>query len=320
MIVKSYIFLRFQSSNMSEPPQQLQILCYPQFPENRKQELINLLYSLFGTSRDKISEVLSHFEKNDWLEFLIFLHFVYLHDVDLQFSDLPWDCFYDILMVCPVNMLTEFISSLVDQCRINLLERNNDIWIKYFTRLIETGERELVLKVFSQIREAFPDYEIELVFFLERELWNPELNHELRDDIFIMISSTFMILIVVQIELEIDREPTISEENDWIMHVAEENGFDVDFVWNSRIDPSAFVETTFPQIDSNPESVCVICLSANDNETNRVFRKFPCCNQQGCHECLVELASFCNKLDPLQPLKKTDMFKCPTCRHKTDFF
>ena len=56
-------------------------------------------------------------------------------------------------------------------------------------------------------------------------------------------------------------------------------------------------------IDSNSESVCVICLFPNDNETNRVFRKFPCCNQQWCHECLVELASFCNTL------KKTDIIK-----------
>ena len=161
---------------MSEhPPQQLQLSCNPQFQENRKQELINLLYSLFGKSQDKISEVLSHFERNNWLEFLIFLHFVYLHDRDFQFSDLPWDCVYKILMGCPVNILTEFISSLDDQCRINLLERNNDIWIKYFTGLIETGELELVLQVFSEIREAFPGYEIELVFFLERQLWNHEL-------------------------------------------------------------------------------------------------------------------------------------------------
>ena len=305
---------------MSEPRrQEPQYVCYSNFLENRKQELINLLYSLFGTSRDKISEILSHFENNDWLEFLIFLHFVYLHDRDLQFSDLPWDCVYKILMGCPVNILTEFISNIDDQCRINLLARNTDIWIKYFTSLIERDEQELVLQIFSEIREACPDYETELVFFLEREIWNPDLNHELRNDIFIMISSTFMILIVVQFQLDIDREPTRNEANDWIIRVAEENDFDIDFIWNSQIDPSKFVKTNFKVVDLDPESRCVLCLSSKDNETNRVFREFPCCNQHACHGCLVDFVSFCNKSDPQQPLKKTDMVRCPMCRHETLF-
>ena len=59
----------------------------------------------------------------------------------------------------------------------------------------------------------------------------------------------------VQLQLDIDREPTRNEANDWIIRVAEENGFDIDFVWNSQIDPSAFVKTTFPEIDYDPESV-----------------------------------------------------------------
>lgn len=298
--------------------QELQCLCYPKFLKNRKQELIKLLYSLFGKSQDKISEILSHFEKNDWIEFLIFLHFVYLHDLELKFSDLPWDCFYNILIVCPVNILTEFISSIDEQCRINLLGRNTDIWIKYFTSLIERDEQELVLQIFYEIHEAFPDYENELVFFLEREIWNPALNHELRDNIFFMISSTFMILIVVRSQL--DREPTRNEANDWIIRVAEANNFDIDFIWNSQIDPSEFVETNFRVVDLNPDSRCVLCLSSKDNdETNQVFREFPCCNQQVCHGCLVDFVSFCNKSDPEQPLKKTDMVRCPMCRHEKPF-
>ena len=225
-----------------------------------------------------------------------------------------------MLTICPSNVLSGFLSECNVSHRLLLLECDTDIWIKYLIEIIEEGNRDEIFETLRELQlqphEEFQDYHQQLVLSLETQLRNPELQGLVHYDIFELIFSTHLIMIVVQNDLQIDREPTIREANDWIRRVSSELGFPITFLWHSEIDAISFVEATFQIIESpDPESSCPICQS---NPTNidccDTWRRLPCCGQQQCHNCLVRQVSLSNEYDVLNPSKPTDQLSCSLCK------
>ncbi len=221
-----------------------------------------------------------------------------------------------LLRISPSNVLSGFLSECSVSRRLLLLEYNTDIWIKYLIELIEKGNRDEIFEMLRELNEQSQDYYQQLALSLEIQFRNPELQESVRYDIFELIFSSHLIMIVVQNDLQIDREPTMRQTNDWIRRVSSELEFPITFLWHSQIDAISFVKETFPILESpDPKSICPICQSnPTDSDCCDTWRRLPCCGQQQCHNCLVLQVSLSNEYDVLNPSKPTDQLCCSLCK------
>jgi hypothetical protein len=225
-----------------------------------------------------------------------------------------------LLTICPSNVLSRFLSECNVSHRLLLLEYDTDTWIKYFIKLIEEGNQDEIFETLRELKlyphEEYQNYHRELVLSLETQLWNLELEEEVRSHIFELIFSSHLIMIVVQNVHQIDREPTIREANNWIRSVSSEFGFPITFLWHSEIDAISFVNATFPILElPDKESICPICqFKPTDRDCCDTWRRLPCCSQQQCHDCLLRQVSLSNEYDALNPSKPTDQLCCSLCK------
>jgi len=231
-----------------------------------------------------------------------------------------------LFAICPSNVLSLFLSKCNVSRRLLLLECDTDIWIKYLIELIKEGNLDEIFEMLRELQlqphKEFGDYHLDLILSLEIQIWNHKLEEEVRYDIFELIFSSHLIMIVVQNDLQIDREPTIREANNWIRSVSSEFEFPITFLWHSEIDDViSFVQFTFP-LAQNCVYYCGIC-QCDPNELDedgsvKVFRSMTCCPQMCCHDCLVRQATACNTSD--HESKDTTVFVCPYCREEISFF
>jgi len=230
-----------------------------------------------------------------------------------------------LLTICPSNVLSEFLSECNVSRRLLLLECDTNIWIKYLIELIKKGNQDEIFEMLRELQlqphEELQNYHQELVLSLETQLRNPELEESVRYDIFELIFSSYLIMIIVQYKLQINREPTIREANNWIRSVSSEFGFPITFLWHSEIDAILFVQFTFP-LAQNCVYYCSICQCGpnelDEDGSVKVFRSMTCCPQMCCHDCLVSQATACNTSD--HESKDTTVFVCPYCRDEISFF
>jgi hypothetical protein len=298
---------------------------------------------------DQISRILLRMNPKRLFPFLEFMHQICLHDPSIQSSQRQLKHYQTILMCCPRLILTEYLCSIDEQCRVNLLERCDVIWTMYFGGLIELGyDTEVYMDLRDLTTIYGNDFSFSLVLFLVREISNQDLPLQLRERIYQFVCrNPHMVLMIVQRENE--EEPESFEElmnqmNQWSQNVSQRNGFNHFRQWTNdtirfvqepepqpeehpAVDAEAFVCTTFPSLHPlAPNCVyqCGICYCSPDdtNEDSsrmKVFRSMPCCPQQMCcHDCLVRQATACNTPD--REFKNTSVFICPFARHETDFF
>ena len=308
--------------------------CFTIFIGKSKRRFQNLFNYLFDKSPSEIYEILERMNPAQLMRFLNFLNFTVLHDTDLEFEQERLNCFQRILMVCPRQIITELLNSICHQCRVSILERSNFIWVQYFLELLELG---MNLEIYQNLhvigQSSFgPDFVWELILFLSREIYNEELNHDLRQRIFVFILRNPFILshIVQQSQVESD-ENTLR----WVQETSERNGFIVQFNWfgeqsgpqHQAVDAEDFVYKTFPSIhplSPSREYKCGMCHLTSD-ETNDdgkmiVFREFLCCHQPACNGCMVRCAEMCNTPEQEQQSKNTLIFRCPFCRTEKPLF
>jgi hypothetical protein len=221
-----------------------------------------------------------------------------------------------LLPICPSNVLSGFLSEYTVSVRLLLLEFDTDIWIKYLIQLIEEENQDEIFETLRELEEQSQDYHQELVLSLETQLRNPELQVLVRYDIFKLIFSSHLIMIVVQNELQIDREPTIRQANDWIRRVSSDLEFPITFLWHSEIDAISFIEATFPILElPDKKSICPICqFKPTDRDCCDTWHRLPCCGQQQCHDCLLRQVSLSNECDELNLSKPTDQMCCSLCK------
>jgi hypothetical protein len=301
---------------------------------------------LIRRSSNQISEILLRMNRERLFRFFEFMHRTCLHDPSIGDNQRHLEHYQTILMCCPRLIMTEYLRSIDEQCRVNLLEHCDVIWTMYFVGLIELGYD---IEVYIELRDLMGisgnDFAFSLVLFLVREISNQDLPPQLRERIYQFICrNPQMVLMIVQRENE--EEPSSFEQlfdqmNQWLRNVSQLNGFDYLYQWmigdfrfvqepeplpeHQAVDAEAFVCATFPSLHPlAPDRFyeCGICQSGPD-ETNedgsmKVFRSMNCCPQMCCHDCLVRQATACNTPD--SEFKDTSVFICPFARHETDFF
>lgn len=284
---------------------------------------IYLLKSIEGKTPSEIERILSTSQLIDSdQKFVNFLNYI---NTLLSSSYEKLFLLQLLLTICPSNVLSGFLSECNVFHRLLLLEYDTDIWIKYLIELIEEENQDEIFETLRELQlqphEEFHNYHQELVISLEIQLRNLELEEEVRYDIFELIFSSHLIMIIVQNDLQIDRDPTIYEANNWIRRVSSELGFPITFLWYSEIDVISFVERMFPILGSpDQESICPICqFKPTDRDFCDTWRRLPCCGQQQCHTCLVRLVSLSNEYDELNLSKPTDQMSCSLCKRSISF-
>jgi hypothetical protein len=302
----------------------------------------------YSTRRNfkQISNIFLRMNRERLFSFLEFMHQICLHDPSIQYSQRQLEHYQTILMCCPRLILAEYLSSIDEQCRINILQHWDVIWTMYFVGLIELGyDTEVYMELRDLIRIYGNDFAFSLVLFLAQEISNQGLQLDLRERIYKFVCrNPQMVLMIVQRENE--EEPASFEQlfdqmNQWSQNVSQRNGFnhfpqwmidDFRFVQEPEpqpehqdVDAEAFVRGTFPSLHPlAPDRVyqCGICQSGpderNEDGTMKVFRSMPCCPQMCCHYCLVRQATVCNTPD--SELKNTRVFICPYARCVIPFF
>jgi hypothetical protein len=275
---------------------------------------IYLLKFIEGKTPSEIERILSNSQLIDsdqkFVNFLNYINTQYSSSYEKRFL------LQLLLTICPSNVLSGFLSECNVSHRLFLLECDTDIWIKYLIELIEEGNQDEIFETLRELEEQFQDYYQELILSLETQLRNPELQVLVRYDIFKLIFSSHLIMIVVQNELQIDREPTIRQANDWIRRVSSDFEFPITFLWHSEIDAISFVKATFPILElPDKESICPICqFKPTDRDCCDTWRRLPCCGQQQCHDCLLRQVSLSNECDELNLSKPTDQMCCSLCK------
>jgi len=282
-------------------------------------------------SSNKISKILLRMNRERLFRFFEFMHRTCLHDPSIAYSQRRLEHYQIILMCCPRLIMTEYLRSIDEQCRINILEHCDVIWTMYFVGLIELGYETEVYMELSYLTGIYGnDFAFSLVLFLVREVSNHDLPHELRERIYQFICrNPQMVLMIVQ--RENDEEPASFEQlfdqmNQWSRNVFQQNGFNYLHQWmigdfeivleserelelepqpiHREIDAEAFVRATFPSIHPLCRECvyqCGICHSGpdepNEDDSMKVFRSMPCCPQMCCHDCLVRQTTVCNTPD-----------------------
>ena len=297
-----------------------------------------LLSSLLGKSLDQITGELSDFDMHRWIVLLNFCHLLSSHRPSFDFTEQHWNCFNDIMMACPSEVFTQYLLSHRIECQIDILRRSDVLWTKYFVRLIQRGNLTRLIRILFEISETIgDDFYFNLILYLVREISNHDLDHALRESIFMFICSS-QILVSRIVEHIYGRQRNFIQHLTniyrWITEISGRNMFHYLPPWQPQaqaqahraVNAEAFIEGYFPSLHplcNDREYKCAICLSnhdePNDDKTMRIFRKFPCCHQHACHECLVGCVKTCNTFDP-QSLINPDEFSCPCCRAKESFF
>jgi hypothetical protein len=298
-------------------------------------------------SPHQISKILLRMNPERLFRFLEFMHHICLHDMSIQSSQRLLEHYQTILMCCPRLILTEYLFSIDEQCRINILQHCDVIWTMYFIGLIEIGHEinvHIVLHDLTRIHDNF--FVFNLVLLIAREISNQDLPLQLRERIYQFVyQNPQMVSMIVQRENEeasANFEQLFDQMNQWSQNVSQQNGFGYVHQWmtgdlqivlepepqpeHQAVDAEAFVCRTFQQLPSlAPDCVyqCGICYcgpdDTNEDQSIKVFRSMNCCPQQMCcHDCLVKQAIMCNTPD--SEFKNTRVFICPFARHETDFF
>ncbi len=278
--------------------QEEESILLPIAPKSARHSRSILLWNhLTRISHEQISKILERMNHVQLLNFLQFMHNICLHDPSIAYSQRRLEHYQIILMCCLRSILAEYLRSIDEQCRINLLEHCDVIWTMYFVGLIELGYETEVYMELSYLRGIHGnDFAFSLVLFLVREVSNQDLPHELRERIYQFIcQNPQMVLMIVQRENE--EEPSSFEQlfdqmNQWLRNVSQRNGFDYLHQWmigdfeivleperelepeplpqHRAVDAEAFVCATFPSLHPlcrDHVYQCGICHSGPD-ETN----------------------------------------------------
>jgi hypothetical protein len=310
----------------------------------------------YSTRRNfkQISNIFLRMNRERLFSFLEFMHHTFLHDPSIQYSQRQLEHYQTILMCCPRLILAEYLCSIDEQYRINILQHRDVIWTMYFVGLIELGyDTEVYMELRNLIRIYGNDFAFSLVLCLAQEISNQGLQLDLRERIYKFICrNPQMVLMIVQRENE--EEPASFEQlfdqmNQWSRNVFQQNGFNYLHQWmigdfeivleseperelepepqpqHHAVDAEAFVRATFPSLHPLCRECvyqCGICHSGpdepNEDDSMKVFRSMPCCPQMCCHNCLVRQVIVCNTPD--SELKNTRVFICPYARCVIPFF
>lgn len=299
-----------------------------------------LLSSLLGKSLDQITGELSDFDRHRWIELLNFCHLLSSHRPSFDFTEQHWNCFNNIMMACPSEVFTEYLVRLQIRCQIDILRRSDVLWTIYFVRLIQRGNLTRLIRILFEISETIgDDFYFNLILYLVREISNHDLDHALRESIFMFICSS-QILVSRIVEHIYGRQRNFIQHLTniyrWITEISGRNMFHYLPPWqpqaqaNQAVNAEAFVNGYFPSAYplciERGEYRCVICLANHDEQNDddgddrpRIFRELPCCFKHACHNCLVKWVKKCNTFQP-QSSNDPEEFSCPHCRQTKNFF
>jgi hypothetical protein len=305
----------------------------PTVLNHRNASLGRLWNSLTGKTPDELSRILLRMNRKRLFHFLEFMHNICLHDQLIEYSQERLEHFQTIMMCCPRLILTRYLLSIDEQCVLNLLEQFYVIWTMYLVGLLELQNNFEVDTTLNYVMNTYENnFGYNLILRLVREASNRDLPTHVRQNIFDFVcENPNIVLFMAQNENE-EQELTIEElfqkMNPWMLNFSQEHDLYFDprsiIKLHFEVDAVAFVEITFPQLDSlsHENFYCSICCWGPDEKNNdgskKVFRSMlPCCNQMCCHDCLVKQATVCNRPD--SDLKNTSVFVCLYCRHETFF-
>lgn len=170
----------------------------------------------------------------------------YIHDRTNGFSRERLEFFQRVLMCCPRALLTRFLLSMNEQCIVNLLERCDVLWTRFFVGLINLGRGSDVDNILEYLMDNIHDdnFVFGLMLLLEREAKNQHecLPRELRQKIFDFFCLNWCILTyTVQMnyrkEITQDINNLVSLMNRWMREFSEEHGL----IFNSRLNISVQV-------------------------------------------------------------------------------
>jgi hypothetical protein len=263
-------------------------------------------------SSDQISKILRRMNHEQLFRFFEFMHHTCLHDPSIQYSQRQLEHYQTILMCCPRLILAEYLCSIDEQCRINILQHCDVIWTMYFVGLIELGyDTEVYMELRDLIRIYGNDFAFSLVLFLAQEISNQGLQLDLRERIYQFICrNPQMVLMIVQRENE--EEPASFEQlfdqmNQWSQNVSQRNGFNHLHQW--MIDDFRFVQEPEPEreLESEPEQEL-------ESEPERELEPEP----QPQHHA-VDAEAFVRATFPsLHPLCRECVYQCGICHSGPD--
>ena len=300
----------------------------------------------------EIFKILRRMRKRRLSHFLEFMRQVCIHDETVEYSQDRLECFQDVLICCPRYILTTFLSSIDNQCVVNLLERRVDIWTRFFTSLLNS-DIAMWLNFLKTVYNNDFDFISNLISQFIREASMNDLPRQLRQNIFDFVGRypILALLFVEQQHAEQSRtvEDGVRRMNEWLMSFAQLNQLEpvpectianvgiieeepqipqIEEPLHREVDAEAFVCQKCPSLHplaQNREYICGVCRcdknEPNDDDSMRIFRSMPCCLQQmACHGCLVRCATSRNTPDPENEFKDTNVFVCPFCRDEREFF
>ncbi len=269
---------------------------------NSQENHTDLWNHLTEIPNSEIKDIFESMSQEKILRFLVFMFMTCLHDEELDFSQDRLECFQGILLCCPRNILTDFLRGICDDADVfKLLEGCDSIWIMFFVGLFELRAEDNVDYWIHHLREIYPDdFIFNLIHLLAREILNQELTPDICQIIYDFVAQFH----------------NMRDESLLVLELYQE------------VDADLFVCNQCPSLHplaQNREYICGVCRcdknEPNDDDSMRIFRSMPCCLQQmACHGCLVRCVTSCNRPDPENEFKDTNVFVCPFCRDEREFF
>ena len=196
-------------------------------------QMMKLWSSLAIMNFSQIRKTLSRLPRWYLIRFLNYIHRLCIHDRTNGFSRERLEFFQRVLMCCPRALLTRFLLSMNEQCIVNLLERCDVLWTRFFVGLINLGRGSDVDNILEYLMDNIHDdnFVFGLMLLLEREAKNQHecLPRELRQKIFDFFCLNWCILTyTVQInyrkEITQDINNLVSLMNRWMREFSEEHG------------------------------------------------------------------------------------------------
>ena len=203
--------------------------------------MMKLWNSLLLMNSSQIRKTLSRMPRWHLFRFLN-----YIHDRTNGFSCERLEFFQRVLMCCPRALLTRFLLSMNEQCIVNLLERCDVLWTRFFVGLINLGRGSDVDNILEYLMDNTHDdnFVVGLMLLLEREAKNQHecLPRVLRQKIFEFFCIHWCILTyTVQMnyrkEITQDINNLVSLMNRWMREFSEEHGL----IFNSSLNISVQV-------------------------------------------------------------------------------
>jgi hypothetical protein len=158
----------------------------PNVPNNSRQNsrvrFSRIWNELTESSIHEIQERFESMKSKNLLRFFDFMFVTCLHDKELDFSQDRLERFQHVLWCCPRKILTKFLRSIREDNDVHhLLEKRDDIWIKFFVGLFEHRCVNNVNNWIHHLSRIYKDdnFVLNLINLLTRQIFNQDLTPDI---------------------------------------------------------------------------------------------------------------------------------------------